>query len=223
MATEHVNKFLHNLDVEEKLYQWAESLGCSPKQQTAFMKAFNDEKIFRWTGVRMEWVHGDGTTSIATSDPNCLKWLQQEYDFLLPPKPVVSDDRVANALAHIAIDPSIVEKALDGNLTSRGQIAVALSQGGKVDVETVDLFLAAEAKKRGRSDGRPIINKQKSLDYRGDNPFTRLRLPDGSVNKEAEREIAAVTENQGFAETKRLADAAGVNLSGHPLPGRKYA
>jgi hypothetical protein len=219
MATEPVNKFLHNLDVEEKLYQWAESLGCSPKQHTAFMKAFNDEKIFRWTGVRMEWVHGDGTTSIATSDPNCLKWLQQEYGFLLPtPKPV--DDRLSNALAHIAIDAAIVEKALDGNLTSRGQIAVALSNGGKVDVETVDLFLAAEAKKRGRSDGRPIINNKH--DYTGDNPFSRLRLPDGSINREAEREIAAITETKGFGETKRLADAAGVNLSGHPLPGRRY-
>jgi hypothetical protein len=220
MATEPVNKFLHNLDVEEKLYQWAESLGCSPKQQTAFVKAFNDEKVFRWTGVRMEWVHGDGTTSIATSDPNCLKWLQQEYGFLLPtPKPV--DER--GIPAHLAIGPDIIEKALNGSLTAKGQIAVALSAGGKVDVETTELFLKAEAKKRGSGGTDVRQPEHKPINYTGDNPFTRLRLPSGAVNKEAEAEIAEITRTRGFAETKRLADAAGVNLSGHPLPGRKYA
>jgi len=54
----------------------------------------------------------------------------------------------------------------------------------------------------------------------GKNPFTRLRSVTGQIDKMAEAEIAEYTRTHGFAATKKLADEAGVNLSGHPLQRR---
>jgi hypothetical protein len=221
--TDSADKFLRSLDLAEKVRAFAETLGCTGKQVDVFCNVFgSDERYFIWDGVRLLWKH-NGETSIAVDDPNCKKWLQSEYDFLVPKPKAQVDDR--GALAHHALDPELIDRALGGNQTAKSQIATALAGGGKVDdAQVVELFLKAEAQKRRgeRVDVRLPANR-KALDYTGDNPFTRLRLPSGAVNKEAEAEIAEITRTQGFAETKRLADAAGVNLSGHPLPGRKYA
>jgi hypothetical protein len=55
------------------------------------------------------------------------------------------------------------------------------------------------------------------------NLFLRLRTPAGTVDKAVEREIGEYTRIHGFAATKKLADEAGTNLSGLPLPSRRFA
>ncbi len=54
-----------------------------------------------------------------------------------------------------------------------------------------------------------------------DNPFLRLRK-NGVVDKAVELEIGEITRTKGFSETARLAKEAGTNLSGHPLPQRRF-
>jgi hypothetical protein len=219
--TDAADKYLRGLETDEKISDFAEHiLGCSEKQRQAFVHACS--KYLEWDGIRLLFKTSGGE-KISAHDPRCKGFFKQEFDFLLPREKRVVDDR--GALAHHALDPELIERALDGNQTAKSQIATALAGGGKVDdAQVVELFLKAEAQKRRgeRVDVRLPANR-KALDYTGDNPFTRLRLPSGAVNKEAELEIAEITKNRGFAETKRLADEAGVNLSGHPLPGRKYA
>jgi hypothetical protein len=212
--TESVDNFLRGLDQEEKVRQFAEALGCSDNQAKVFTRVFADGKVLEWDGVRLMFKH-NGEKTIAVDDPTCMAYLKQEYEFLLPaPKsePVAGFDNVQ-------IDPALVERALNGNQTAKSQIATALASGGKVDsAETVNLFLKAEAQKRGSGGGFNGADAPKS--FKGDrrNPFNRLRAgPQGAVDKAVEEEIAEIGRTKGFGEVKRLATEAGKNLSGHDL------
>lgn len=216
-----VDRVLRAMDQEIKLRDWAEALGCNERQAAAFVRVFADGKTFEWDGTRMVFHEGGGVTSIATDkNGNALAYLKSEYEFLLPapkPEPVAGYDNVQ-------IDPAIVDAALSGHMTSKGKIARALGD----DAEATELFLKAEAQKRGINGNDPLraVNS-----FRGDDTdraleaaFRILRDPiSGAVNKVAEQKIAELGKGpKGFAAVKAAAARVGVNLSGLPLPQRRF-
>lgn len=204
--TDKVDAFLRKLDQAEKVRQFAEThLGCDGRQTDAFVRCC--EEFFEWDGVRLLWRH-NGENTVAVDDKRCKAFFEAEYPFLLPPK---KPEPKINPLDHVKLDPALIEAALGGNLTARGQIARALND----DPAAADLFLKGEAKKRGTG------GTKKSAPMNGDNPFTRLRDPaTGKTDEAAAAEVATIIKTRGIAAAGALARQAGVTLNGTPLAGR---
>ncbi len=189
--TEEVDKFLRGLDQTEKVREFADSLGCTEMQAKVFVRAC--EQHFQWNGVRLLFKHGDGTTTTAVDDPQCLAFLRSEYGFLLPPeKP--ADTRQREAV--VEIDDETVALALAGNWTAKGKIARAFSD----DAQAAELFLKAKAGGRSVSetDRAPADNAADLKASGGSNPWREWNVTRQSQIFRADPALAA-----------RLAKAAG--------------
>lgn len=149
--SESVDKFLHRLDQEEKLSELAETWGCEENQRRAFVKLFEDGKVLSWSGVRMLFHIGDGTTTTAIDDPRCKAYLTEHYAFLFP-TPKAADTRITDL--NVRVDGAVIEQALAGNKTALGTVARSFAAPGKeptaADVAAAELYLKA---KRGGNGG----------------------------------------------------------------------
>ena len=126
-------------------------------------------------------------------------------------RPPVDDPRI-NARKELE------SEALGGNVQAHGALWTQFTeQWGKT---TGDLKYRQWCAEHAAAPGKKANGAaDKGDDVRPDdrNPFTRLRTPAGTIDRAAEQEIAEITRTKGFAETKRLATEAGMNLSGFPL------
>jgi hypothetical protein len=135
-----LDKVLAALDLHTKVYAFFESLGANNRQAEAGARCAKE--LFSWDGVRLTFKE---TGTIAVDDPNVVKILGERYDFLLPPKKTLSE-------VAAAVDPVLVEKAAGGNLTARGEILRAITDGAKPTPEHIaEMNRLIEAEKGKRS------------------------------------------------------------------------
>ncbi len=166
--TPEADDYLKKLDRDEKVRELADEICSSDAQAAAFVHTAGKE--LDWTGVRLMWVRPDGTKTVALSDPKFMAYLKEKYAFLLKPeKPAPLNDH-----PNVTLDPATVELALAGNLTAKGTIARAFSDGnGDKGAQAAELFLKAERTKAGTGSAPPErvpLYRGKSGDD-GDNPW----------------------------------------------------
>jgi len=110
------------------------------------------------------------------------------------------------------LDPALVESARGGNYTAKGRLLVAL----KGDAVALDKILVV--KRDG--DDKTALNGHSGRD----NPFSKLRKPDGTIDKAVERRIGDMIAAMGHKKVSDIARAAkspaaplGLSLTGLPL------
>ncbi len=153
----------------------------------------------------------DGSVSLNGMDLDeaCTEIVKKTPDLWAAPAdqkdPVLEAEEAAKALA------------LSGSVSGHGAL-YRMWESRFGEVEATRRYNAWKAE-QGVEPGKPsalngAVDHAKKIDEK--NPFVRLRV-NGVVVKAVADEIAEHTRLHGFAATKKLADEAGVNLSGLPL------
>lgn len=156
MTDENKESIYHKFDEQRIIRDFADNL-CGDDDNRAGVFVASCAKFFEWSGGRLFFKKAGGE-KIAATDPSVKEFFVENYKFLLPP-PKVEEHEFNGGT--VEIDPSIIESALGGSLTSKGKIARAFgadntsSAASRAAAEKTELFLKAETKKRGGSDDGP--------------------------------------------------------------------
>ncbi len=213
------NDVLRRMDQEVKVREFFEAMGCSDRQCDVAVRSFGkDEKTFKWTGAALMWVQPGGVLTKAAFDPQCREFLEREYDFLLPPKKPVTEFGEQN----VTIDSSVVDQALSGSLTAKGQIARAFgadntnSAASVKAAQTTDLFLKAERAKRGGGGGG-------DYDSHATNPWApipgNINMASGRYTDECIRRQMSVVRGMGLEKAAQISSAVSAKLGDLYAPG----
>ena len=155
MTTENKDSVYHKLDQDNVIRDFGDAL-CGDDSKRADVFFASCSRYFEWSGGRLFFKRAGGE-KIAATDPSVKEFFAENYPFLLPPPKVEAHEFDGS---NVTIEPSIVEKALSKNITAIGQVARAFgadntnSAASRAAADKAELFLKAEAAKRGSGDGR---------------------------------------------------------------------
>jgi len=168
--TENKNSVYHKLDQDNAIRDFGDAL-CGDDGKKADVFFASCSRYFDWSGGRLFFKKAGGEKIAATS-PEVKTFFETEYPFLMPPAKVEKHEFNGS---NVTIEPSLIESALGINgappsLTAKGQIARAFgadnsnSAASRAAAEKAELFLRAEATKRGsgereRDDGGKFVAK----------------------------------------------------------------
>jgi len=161
---------------------------------------------FTWDGVNLKFGKGDLT---AVDDPAARAYFTEGAfkGLFAAPK--------ADGNGKPQMDEALVASAKLGNMTARSILA---RDHFNSDVHALDAALKGE----GQSDNKGLANgHDKST---SDNPFFKMRNPDGTVNKAIEQRVGGMIAAMGYKRVAEIAAAAkspaaplGLSLTGMPL------
>jgi hypothetical protein len=224
MAEKSLDEKLHDMDEANKIYEFAETvLGCNDKQADIMSRTMRHK--FKWSGVRLLWNGGVGDVPVVAVDhvDQIREYFTREsYDFLLPtPKAAVEGFSEA-------IPGDLLDDALNGSQTAKGKLCLLLGGNNKDAAARTELLLRTERAKRdganGAGDANPHGTTPADRRATSSNPFTKLRKPDGTIDKGVEKQIGSMIAAMGHKKVADIARAAkspaaplGLSLTGLPL------
>ena len=216
-----LDKKLHDLDEAGKIYEFAEtSLKCSPEQADIMSRTMRHK--FTWSGVRLLYNGDAGDEKVVAVDhvDQIKEYLVRDhFDFLLP-KPGATVEGFETA----AIPGDMLDAALSGSLTQKGQIAMLLGGNNKDAVARTELSLKTEAAKRanganGADDANRHGQTQAERRTNSTNPFVNLRDPrTGQINPAQMKKVELFIKAAGAKVAAAVAKSAGLRLDGSPIP-----
>lgn len=212
--TKEQDEVLRTITQKNKICEFAMNvLGMDERRAEVFEKACADR--FVWDGtLRFKGVNGE----VPADDPQCTGFFQREYDFLVPEK------KVEGHQAEIPAD--LIAKAKAGHVTAQGTVFKLLHGDNKdTPIENAKTRAKFDALMKGEKPKGDTTPKDKPRDTGGkfvangdtNNPFTRLRSADGTVNAAAAAEIAGMTKALGTKKVEAIARAVGKTITGLPL------
>jgi hypothetical protein len=143
--SEHNEKVLRNIERNQLVEKFAESIGCSPAQSSTIAKAFSER--FEFDGAVLSF---KGQPVTQAKDAVVQHFKENGLDFLLPK---------AGETETPDVDPDVLASAKAGNMTSYSRIA---REHGK---ETADKLIAQKpAGDKGDDDASK--NPWKAKDFR---------------------------------------------------------
>jgi hypothetical protein len=218
---------LHDLDEAGAIHDYFETvLKSSPEQAEIASRTMRH--LFHWSGVRLLWNNentgGVPIVAVDHSDQVRAFLTEKHFDFLLP-KPGATVEGFETA----AIPGDMLEAALNGSLTQKGQITMLLGGNNADAVARTELLLKAERTKRangatgvddtnrhGQTSAERRLNG--SADHKT-NPFVNLRDPrTGQINPAQMAKVQSFIKAAGAKVAAAVAKSAGLRLDGSPIP-----
>jgi hypothetical protein len=200
---------LLKLETRHRFESFLKKLGAS--EEAAKLIASSPDQIAKvaWDGVNLHFGKSD---LAAVDDPAAgAHFLDGPFKGLF----VAPADK-ADGHDNTQFDEALVASARAGNITAKGQLLRSLNG----DVEALNAALAD----KGNGDDKGANGHDKSLLNGSSNPFFKLRRPDGTIDKAAEKDIGRMIAVMGHKKVADIARAAkspaaplGLSLTGLPL------
>jgi hypothetical protein len=220
---------LHDLDEAGAIHDYFETVLKSTEQQ-AEIASRTMRHLFKWSGVRLLWNNENtgGVPIVAVDHVDQVRAFLTEkgFDFLLS-KPGATVEGFEAA----AIPGDMLDAALSGSLTQKGQIAMLLGGNNKDAVARTELLLKTERAKRanganganGADDASRHGQTQNERRLNGStdhstNPFVGLRGADGKINPQKMAKVESFIKAAGAKVAAAVAKSAGLRLDGSPIP-----
>lgn len=207
----------------DRLYEYDQTLASKNVLLAKVLDALALEGVIRPDAVPLilqmrakDCVVVDGEISLdATDMETAVRRMAVRMPLLAPPADYVNPDKERRE--------RLMEEAKQGSVQSLGYLYKDFVQrlGERAGEAAFKQWQADQGVvKIGKSaTGINAANEAALKAAEGDdgNLFRKLRTPDGAIDRTVEAAIGAYTEAHGFAATKKMADEAGVGLSGLPL------
>jgi hypothetical protein len=194
---------LHDLDEAGAVHDYFETVLKSTPEQ-AEIASRTMRHLFKWSGVRLLWNNEDtaGVPLIAVDHVDQVREFltRKHFDFLLP-KPGATVEGFEAA----AIPGDMLDAALNGSLTQKGQIAMLLGGSNPDAVARTELLLKTERAKRdgGAVNGADDANRhgqtqtERRTTSTNSNPFVGLRDKSGKIVPAQMKKVESLIRGAG--------------------------